>query len=136
MQLLDPDDLKMSLLNKSSRLKGELEQDVKNISERTEKVIINTIIIGGTLAATYFLVRQFSGSKSKNKNKVRKKKIVSDSVLDDEEDQAQESSIPGIASQIGGTLVSQASSLLLTLAKEKLVEYFEAQAEKKNHDNA
>ncbi len=136
MQLLDPDDLKMSLLNKSSRLKGELEQEVKNISERTEKVIINTIIIGGTLAATYFLVRQFSGSKSKNKNKVRKKKIVSDSVLDDEEDQAQESSIPGIASQIGGTLVSQASSLLLTLAKEKLVEYFEAQAEKKNHDNA
>ncbi|HOX81772.1 MAG TPA: hypothetical protein PLJ60_08245 [Chryseolinea sp.] len=136
MELLEPDDLKMSLLKKSARHKSELEEEVKYISERSEKIITNTLIIGGTLAATYFLVRQFSGSKSKGKRKTKKSKIVSDSAIENEEEEVQESFIPGIVSQIGTALVSQASVLLLTLAKEKLSEYLEAQAEKKNKNSA
>jgi len=48
------------LLQKSARHREQLEDEVKLISERTEKIIINALVIGGALAATYFLVSRFS----------------------------------------------------------------------------
>jgi len=130
MELLEPDDYKRELLKKSALHKSELEDEVKQISDRTQKVITNALIIGGTLAVTYFLVRQFSGSKSASKTKARKTKIASDSV-EEEEEETQQSAVPGIVSQIGTALISQASVVLLSLAKEKLSEYLESQFEKK-----
>lgn len=140
MELLEPNDYKRELLKKSALHKSELEDEVKQISDRTQKVITNALIIGGTLAVTYFLVKQFSGSKSKVKAKAKKTKITSDNVTeeedDDDEEVTQSSGVPAIVSQIGTALVSQASMLLLSLAKEKLSEYLEAQAEKKAKNNA
>ena len=137
MELLEPDDYKRELLKKSALHKSELEEEVKQISDRTQKVITNALIIGGTLAVTYFLVKQFSGSKSKGKTKVKKSKIASENIEEeDEEVEVTQSGVPAIISQIGTALVSQASVLLLNLAKEKLSEYLESQAEKKEKNNA
>lgn len=137
MELLEQDDYKRELLKKSALHKSELEEEVKQISDRTQKVITNALIIGGTLAVTYFLVKQFSGSKSKVKTKAKKSKIASESIEeDDEEEEVTQSGVPAIISQIGTALVSQASVLLLNLAKEKLSEYLESQAEKKEKNNA
>ncbi len=135
MELLEPSDFKRELLKKSAKHKSELEEEVKQISDRTQKVITNALIIGGTLAVTYFLVRQFSGSKSTSKTKARKAKVASDDV-EEEEEETQQSAMPGIVSQIGTALVSQASVLLLSLAKEKLSEYLDSQAEKKAKNKA
>ncbi len=138
MELLEPNDYKRELLKKSALHKSELEDEVKQISDRTQKVITNALIIGGTLAVTYFLVKQFSGSKTKVKAKAKKTKIASDAVTEEEDDDEviQSSGVPAIVSQIGTALLSQASVLLLSLAKEKLSEYLEAQAEKKAKNNA
>lgn len=132
MELLESNDLKSELLKKSAKHREGLEDEVKLISERTEKVLTNALIIGGTLAAGYFLMRAFSGS-SKSKRKSKKVKIVhaAASPNDDVEEVAVSSSAPGIVSQIGTALASQAGVFLLTMAKEKLTEYLEAQAEKK-----
>ena len=137
MELLEPDDFKRELLKKSARHKSELEDEVKQISDRTQKVITNALIIGGTLAVTYFLVKQFSGSKSKVKTKAKKSKVASENIEEDEEEEeVTHSGVPAIMSQIGTALVSQASVLLLNLAKEKLSEYLESQAAKKEKNNA
>src|SRR6187551_479083 len=137
MELLEPDDYKRELLKKSALHKSELEEEVKQISDRTQKVITNALIIGGTLAVTYFLVKQFSGSKSKVKTKAKKSKVASEHTEEeDEEEEVTQSGVPAIISQIGTALVSQASVLLLNLAKEKLSEYLESQAEKKEKNNA
>ena len=135
MELLEPDDYKHELLKKSALHKSELEDEVKQISDRTQKVITNALIIGGTLAVTYFLVKQFSGSKSARKTKARKAKVVSNDI-EEEEEETQQPAVPGIVSQIGTALVSQASVLLLSLAKEKLSEYLVSQAEKKDKNTA
>lgn len=133
MELLESNDLKSELLKKSALHRQGLEDEVKLISDRTEKVLTNALIIGGTLAATYFLVRAFSGS-SKSKRKSKKVKIVhaaaspSDAV---DEGPEESSGVPGMLSQIGTALASQAGVFLLSIAKEKLTEYLEAQAEKK-----
>ena len=125
MELLESDDPKSQLLKKTAVHREALEEEAKLLSERTEKTITAALIIGGALIATYFLVRQFSGSGHKAKSKPKKLKIVTR--REDEETTDTESHAPGIVSQIGTALASQATVFLLTLAKEKLFEFLETQ---------
>lgn len=134
MELLKPNDPKMELLKKSAKHRQELEDEVKLISEQTEKIITNAVIIGGTLAVAYFLVRQFSGSSSSKKVKPQKIKIVPDK-SNEEEGDTEEASAPGVVSQIGAAIATQATIFLLSIAKEKLSEYIQSQFEKKGKDN-
>ena len=134
MELLKPNDPKMELLKKSAKHRQGLEDEVKLISEQTEKIITNAVIIGGTLAVAYFLVRQFSGPSSSKKGKPQKIKIVPDK-SNEEEGDAEEASAPGVVSQIGTAIATQATIFLLSIAKEKLSEYIQSQFEKKGKDN-
>lgn len=135
MELLGSDEIKRELLKKSAHHREELESEIRLISERTEKVLTNALIIGGSLAVTYFLVRQFSGSSSKTtkvkKVKPKKVKVVR---YDDDADEVEtihhEPEAPGILAQVGTAVASQATALLLTLAKEKLTEYLQSQLSK------
>ena len=70
MELMDTDDpVKGKLLRKSEHHREQLQDDVKLISEKTEKIITNALVIGAALAATYVLISAFSGSKSKKKKR-------------------------------------------------------------------
>ena len=136
MHLTESNDPKEELRKKSERHRQELEEEVKLISERTEKIITNALIIGGTLAAAYFIMRQFSGSSSKKRKRVVPKiKLVKANEESSESEVIEEPSAPGIVSQIGTTLASQATVFLLSIAKEKLMEYLESQFEKKDKNN-
>jgi hypothetical protein len=135
MELLESDDPKSLLLKKSILQRNALDDEARLISARTEKVITNALIIGGALAATYFLVRQFSGSKKKSKGRVKKIKVVAATPAQQDEAGETEVQAPGIVTQIGTALAAQAGAFLLTLAKEKLTEYLESQMEKKTADN-
>jgi hypothetical protein len=131
MELLETDDpIKSKLLKKSAQHREELEHDVQLISERTQRVITNALVISGALALTYFLVKQFSGSGKKGRSKTIK--VINAAPAEhDESESASVSSAPGLVSQIGTALASQASVFLLSLAKEKLSDYLQSQAEKK-----
>jgi hypothetical protein len=133
MELLDSDDpIKGLLLQKSALHREQLEEDVKLITERTEKIVINALIVGGALAVTYYLVSKFSSSTSKSKKSKAKKVKWVNQETDDAEVviQAAEPDAPGIVAQIGTALVSQATVILLNLAKEKLEEFLQAQSAK------
>ena len=132
------DPVKGRLLEKSARHREQLEEEVKLISERTEKIITNAVIIGGALALTYFLVSRFAGSTSKKKSgksKTAKIRIVQGNEREEVSTIPSEPEAPGIASQIGAALASQATVFLLSLAKDKLGEFLQAQAEKKPKTN-
>lgn len=134
MNLMDSNDQKSELLKRAAQHREDLEDEVKLISERTEKIIINALIVGGSLAATYFLVRKFTGSKKrKGKSKPVKIKIINakEAAEQDEESETHESSTPGIVSQIGAAIASKASLFLLDLAKEKLSAYMKSPDDKK-----
>ena len=127
-------DPKEELLKKSERYRQELKDEVRMISDRTETIVKNALIIGGTLAAAYFLMRQLSGSSPRRKKKVAtpKIKIVKATEGNEETETIEEPSAPGVVSQIGTALASQATVFLLSLAKEKLMQYLESQFEKKD----
>lgn len=131
MKLETDDPVKSTLLKKSARYREDLEGEAKEISDRTEKIIKNAVIIGGSLALAYFMYNQFSSSKKK-KAKVKKEKLALGPVTEIETEDEEDASSPNrILSQIGTALVSQASVFLLSMAKDKLSEYLQAQAEKK-----
>lgn len=137
MELLDTDDpTKGKLMQKSALHKEQLQEEVKLISERTEKIITNALIIGTALAATYLLISGFSGrSKPKKKTKVAKLKLVQGDATEEVPAAEEEPAGPSIVSQIGTALASQATVLLLTFAKEKLAEYLQSQSAKKTEES-
>jgi hypothetical protein len=132
MELDTDDEMKRELLRKSAHHRDELEGEVKLITENTQKIVTNALIIGGSLALTYMLVRQFTKTpKRKRKVKAAKIKLVKDEPASEvEEYEAAES--PGVFGQIGAAVAGQASMFLLNLAKEKLNEFMQSQAEKKS----
>lgn len=128
---------KGQLLKKSAHHRQLLEEEVKLISDRSEKIITNALVIGGALALTYLLVSGLSGTSEKKKSKARKIKSVEsqqgETSTSDEEDLEPEKS--GIVSQLGAVIAAQATGFLLSIAREKIVEFLESQAAKKENKN-
>ena len=132
MELLETQDPeKKKLLETSERHRRELEKGVQDISQRTERVLTNALIVGGVLALSYFAVSQFS--KSKSKKKKHKKEGVpsnSDGKVDTIETEVAVDTSPSLLSEIGTKVINQATLILIELAKERLMEYL--QSRKKN----
>lgn len=136
--MLETDDpIKGQLLHKSAKHREELEGDIRFISERTEKIIINALVIGGALAATYYVFRSLSSSSEKKKSRKRIREVQ---VVKSVEPEAQEvASVsyqpeqPSMIAQMGTAFVNQATVMLLALAKEKLSDFIDAQTGKKEN---
>lgn len=136
MELLEEeaDDLRSQLLRKSVEQRKEIEGDVKFISEETQRIITNALVIGGSLALAYFLVRQLSGSSKKKKSKHQPQTVKLVQGQNPEVVAVEEESSPGILGTVGAAIATQASVFLLNLAKEKLMEYLQSVTEKKTED--
>lgn len=117
---------KGQLLQKSAHHRELLEQEVKLISEKSEKILTNALIIAGALTLTYFLVSNLSGSSEKKKSKTRKIKLVGATDESDPEESDSAYEAPGVVSQIGAVIAAQATGLLLSIAREKLVEFLQS----------
>jgi hypothetical protein len=118
MELLETQDPeKKRLIESSLRHRQEMEREVKNISDRSEKMLKNALIIGGALALTYVVVSQLSLGKTKKKKNKHSKNV---NIEEDEEEET-----PSVLSQMGDKLVSTATVFLLDLAKEKLSDYLQ-----------
>ena len=133
MELMESDDPKRQLLKKSASQKAAIEEEVNLLSARTEKIVINALVIGGALAISYLLVRQV-GKKTKKK-KVNKSLAVTSLPEEEEEDSQSSSKFVEALTGIGTMMASQATSFLLALAKEKLMEYLEQAQEKEANEH-
>jgi hypothetical protein len=122
MELLETQDPhKRKLLETSNRHRQEMEREIKDISEKSEKVLKNALIIGGALALTYIVVNQLSSTRSKKKKSSKNKDIENSvSVIEEPTDES-----PSLLSQMGDKALNMATVLLLDLAKEKLSEYLQ-----------
>jgi len=127
MELLESQDPeKRKLLETSNRHRQEMEREIKDISEKSEKVLKNALIIGGALALTYIVVNQLSSSKRK-KRKQKKDKEIDNLVSEEPADES-----PSMLSQMGDKALNMATVLLLDLAKDKLSEYLQHRKSKDN----
>ena len=120
LETQDPE--RRKLLETSDRHKHELEKEIKSMSDKTEKMLNNALIIGGVLAATYLVVSSFSSTKKK------KSKIKSADITNEVEEDEEES--PTLFSQIGAKVADTATIVLLDLAKEALAEFLKNRKQK------
>jgi hypothetical protein len=140
MELLETQDPeKRKLIETSDRHKKELEKEVRAISDKTEKVLKNALVIGGALALTYFTVSQLTKRKAKRKRAKEIKTVGEAAGMPNlqqslDEEMNSEPSTPSIISQIGDKVISQGTFILLDLAKDMLVEYLESR-KKKDEDS-
>jgi hypothetical protein len=125
MELLETQDPeKKKLIETSEWHKHEIEREVREITDKTESVLKNALIIGGVLAATYLIVSSLSSSSKKKKRKKEKSNPGGDSLA--ESINAEEHNVyspPSFLSQLGERVAAQATVLLLDIAKEKLADY-------------
>lgn len=126
----DPD--KKKLIETSERHKRALEKDVSEMTDKTEKMVKNALIIGGALALSYLVVSQLSKTKTKKKKHKKYRKVTAiaqpvSTVAADEEEEYEE---PGLIAGIGQKIASHATAVLVDLAREKLMEYLDSR--KKN----
>jgi branched-subunit amino acid permease len=118
LEIQDPE--KRKFIEASERHKRALEKEVKQISDKTEQITKNALIIGGALALTYLLVSHLGDSeKSVKKNK-------KNSGVTDAADAETHSSEASLLSKIGSRVVDQATLILFDLAKEKLSEFLQS----------
>ena len=133
MELLETQDPeKKKLIESSDRHRRELEKDVAELSRKTEKMLTNALIIGGSLALTYIAVRSFSGGKKKKKKNKAQAPTAEPEMATEEHEHENEG--PSLISQIGTLLLNQATFLLINIAKDKLAEYL--QSRKKADENS
>jgi hypothetical protein len=134
MELLESEDSKRHLLRKSASQKAAIEEEVNLLSARTEKILINALVIGGALAISYLLVRQV-GKKSRKKKVTRIAHVASVQPDEVEEESQGVSKFAEAITGIGTMVASQATAFLLALAKEKIVEFLQEQQSKAEKDD-
>lgn len=122
---------KMRLQRKADAQREELETEFEELTERTEKILTNALIIGGALALTYLLVRQFTGGKAKKKSKTKSAEQTGEAI-----EPESQSPLTGILTQVGTVLASQATVFLLSLAREKLTAYLRESANTKTDEHS
>lgn len=136
MEILEKQDPeKKRLMDEAKKHKDKLAGEVRLVSERTEQIMTNAIVIGGALALTYLLVQQFSGRKSKKKKSKTVKLVTQPTESTASAEPEEESTGNSILEQIGAKIANEASVFLLNLAKEKLSEYLQSGKPQPSHEN-
>lgn len=132
MELLetqDPD--RKKLIESSENHKRALEKEFNQLSIKKDRMLTNALFIGGTLALTYLVIATLSKKRKKKKEKALKldgsnDKTIVNNITEDEKDKT-----TSLLTQIGTSILTSASMMLLDLAREKLSEYLES---RKHHD--
>ncbi|MEO1050357.1 MAG: hypothetical protein AAFX87_07015 [Bacteroidota bacterium] len=116
---------KQELENSSQKNKEKFEEEVALILKKAEGVSKNALVIGGTMIFAYHVVKQLMDDQKKPQGKGKdqngKKKKA-------------EPEPAGISNSIFSAVLDQATIFLLTIAKDKLVEYLDELNNKNNAD--
>lgn len=125
MELLETQDPeKKRLIETSDRHKRAMEKELQDLTQKTDKVLKNALIIGGSLALTFLVITALSKRRKKKKKKraaieaAQAGLTPGGSEAEEEDDDG-----PSVLGQVGNQLLNQASVILLDIARQKLKEY-------------
>jgi hypothetical protein len=120
LETQDPE--KKKLIEASDRHKRAMEKELTDLTQKTDRVLKNALIIGGSLALTFIIISAVS-KKRKNKKKKLALEASAQAGITPESTEETEEEGPSILSTVGTQLLNQASVILLDLARQKLKEY-------------
>lgn len=134
MELLETQDPERTrLLETSDRHKKAMEKELTDLSKKTDKMLKNALIIGGSLAVTFLVISALSTKRKKKKKKMALAAAVKagetiDAIEPDNDDDA-----PSVLGQVSKQVLNAASVVLLDMARQKLSEYLAARNKPDEH---
>lgn len=120
LETQDPE--KKKLIEASDRHKRAMEKELTDLTQKTDRVLKNALIIGGSLALTFIIISAVS-KKRKSKKKKQALEASAQAGITPESTEETEEEGSSILSTVGTQLLNQASVILLDLARQKLKEY-------------
>ncbi len=124
MELLETQDPeRIRLLETSDRHKKAMEKELTDLTKKTDKMLKNALIIGGSLAVTFLIISSLSTKRKKRKKKQAMAAAVKAGEPIDliESNEADDS--PSVLGQVSKQIINAASVVLLDIARQKLSEY-------------
>lgn len=123
MELLETQDPeKKKLIEASDRHKRAMEKELTDLTQKTDRVIKNALIIGGSLALTFLVISALSKKRKKKKKKLALEAAAQPGVTPEAAEEEEEDG-PSVLGTVGTQLLNQASVILLDVARQKLKEY-------------
>lgn len=123
MELLESQDPERTrLLETSDRHKKAMEKELTDLTKKTDKMLKNALIIGGSLAVTFLVISALSTKRKKKKKKQAIAAAVKAGELDAIET-VEEDDSPSVLGQVSKQIINAASVVLLDMARQKLSEY-------------
>lgn len=133
MELLETQDPeKKKLIESSERHKRALAKELSQLAAKKNRMVTNALVIGGTLALTYFVISSIT------KNSRKKKKLILAGIKEESGEgneglEAEKEDEPSELGKAGIYFLTQVSAMLLGLAREKLSEYLESRQKNNEH---
>ncbi|MBL7848706.1 MAG: hypothetical protein JNL40_14650 [Cyclobacteriaceae bacterium] len=132
MELLETQDPERKrLLETSDHHKRAMEKELSELTQKTDRVLKNALIIGGSLALTFVVITALSKRRKKKKKKLALQAAEQPGITQTEEPEEDDS--PSFINQMGHQLLNQASVILLDLARQGLKEYLASRNTKDDH---
>lgn len=133
MELLETQDPeRRRLLETSDRHKRAMEKEITDLTQKTDKMLKNALIIGGSLAVTFLVISAVSKKRKKKKKKLALAEAAKSGELIDPVAEEEDGG-PSVLEQVGTQLLNQASVILLDLARQKLSEYLATRNKSDEH---
>lgn len=134
MELLETQDPeKKRLIESSDRHKRAMEKELQDLTQKTDRVLKNALIIGGSLALTYMVISALSKRKKKKKKKQVAELAAQAGLPGTPAEADEDDDGPSLFSQVGSQLLNQASVILLDLARQQLKEYLANRSKTDEH---
>lgn len=134
MELLETQDPERKrLLETSDRHKKAMEKELADLTKKTDRMLQNALIIGGSLAVTFLIISTLSKKRKKKKKKqaiasaAKAGEPVDTSELEEDDD------TPSIVGQVSKQILNAASVVLLDIARQKLSEYLASRNQPDEH---
>lgn len=124
MELLETQDPeRKKLIETSDRHKRAMEKELQDLTQKTDRVLKNALIIGGSLALTFLVISTLSRKRKKKKKKQDAALAAQAGLPGEPAETEDDEDGPSILGRVGTQLLNQASLILLDLARQKLKEY-------------
>lgn len=124
MELLETQDPERTrLLETSDRHKKAMEKELTDLTKKTDKMLRNALIIGGSLAVTFLVISALSTKRKKKKKKQAIAAAVKAGEPMDAIDTGEDDDSPSVLGQVSKQIINAASVVLLDMARQKLSEY-------------
>lgn len=108
---------KENLEQNSQKHREAFEHELSEVVDKTKRIATSALVIGGSFALSYYLIKKLTSKKSVKKIKRQKSTGDINEVVIQKH--------PSVFSTVGNVILTEMAVFLLGIAKERLINYIE-----------